>query len=126
MKQSDIIEILNHSRTANAKKNITGILLYKDGNFMQVLEGDSLDVDELLQRISKDKRHTGLITLRRTIINNRTFGEWKMGFKDIQNLTDDERSAHSDFLDNPLNDKTFVSDPSKAFRLLESFKTVVR
>ena len=51
LNNSDIQDILRHSREANTNNEITGLLLFKDGNFMQVLEGDSELVDELHQKI---------------------------------------------------------------------------
>jgi hypothetical protein len=123
---SDIQKILRASREANGKKQITGLLLFKDGNFMQVLEGDAHAVDELHKRISSDPRHTRIITLLRSPIHTRRFSDWKMGFKDIGNLTEEEKAAHSDYLDRPLSDSAYSSNPNEAFILLESFKNTVR
>ena len=102
------------------------MLLFKNGNFMQVLEGDSSVVDELYLKISRDPRHTGLITLVRRHILKRSFSDWKMSFKDLGDLTQDEKAAHSNFLDIPLNDVVYASSPDVAFKLLESFKKTVR
>lgn len=126
VKDSDIVDILKASREANGKVDITGILLFKDGNFMQVLEGEAAVVDALHGKISKDPRHTGLITLLRKPITERSFSNWKMGFKDMGGLTPAEKSGHSDYLDLPLNDRTFVTNPSSALILLQSFKKMVR
>ena len=125
-KISDIKDIFRFSREANGRKGITGLLLFKDGNFMQVLEGYSRVVDDLLLKISQDRRHTGMITLLRDSIQTRTFSEWKMGFKDIGTITEEEKSALSDYLDLPLNDDRYVSNPNAAYIILESFKKTVR
>lgn len=125
-KYSDIQDILRVSREANERRGITGMLLFKDGNFMQVLEGESHVVDELQQKISQDPRHTGIITLIKCPIETRNFGDWKMGFKDIGKLTEEEKSAWSDYLDRPLNDSKYVSNPNLAYVVLESFKKTVR
>lgn len=126
LKKSETLEILKTSRENNGRKGIGGMLLFKDGNFMQVLEGDSSVVDELYLKISRDPRHTGLITLVRRHILKRSFSDWKMGFKDLGDLTQDEKAAHSNFLDIPLNDVVYASSPDVAFKLLESFKKTVR
>lgn len=123
---SDIQDILRQSREANEKKGITGLLLFKDGNFMQVLEGDADLVDELHQKISNDPRHGGIITLFREPILKRSFSDWKMGFKDIGHLTEDEKAGRSDYLDRPLNDTVYISNPNEAFILLQAFKNTVR
>lgn len=125
-KDSDIQDILRFSRESNEKKGITGLLLFKDGNFMQVLEGDAQVIDDLHDKISNDTRHTGIITLLRQPIQSRSFSDWKMGFKDIGKLAEEEKISWSDYLDHPLTDPSYVSNPSKAYRLLESFKKTVR
>ena len=123
---SEILDILKISRKANGEKNITGMLLFKDGNFMQILEGDAPVVDELHRKIARDPRHTGLITLLRRPIPNRVFSDWKMGFQNIDNLTQDEKSGHSNYLDLPLVDPSYIANPNAALRLLESFKKTAR
>lgn len=126
LKETDIVDILKVSRESNAKKGVTGMLLYKDGNIMQVLEGEEVVVDELHRKISKDPRHTGLITLIREPIQERAFGNWKMAFKDFSTLTPEEKAGHSDYLDLPLNDPSYVSAPNTAFKLLKSFRESFR
>lgn len=124
--REDILDILKRSRDANEKKGITGMLLFKDGNFMQVIEGDALSVDDLHQKISQDPRHTQLITLLREPIVERTFEDWTMAFKDISDLTPDEKIGRSDFLDLSFLDTSYVSNPSSALKLLMSFTKMMR
>lgn len=124
-KDSDLVDILRFSRESNAKKGITGLLLFNDGNFMQILEGDAQVVDDLHLKITNDHRHTGIVTLLRRPIQNRNFSEWKMGFKDIGTLNEEEKLGLSDYLDRPLNDPKYVSDSNLAYILLETFKNTV-
>ena len=63
MSKEDLLDILAQSREANAKAGITGMLLYKDGNFMQALEGEETAVRALYARICRDPRHRGILTL---------------------------------------------------------------
>lgn len=126
LESADIQAILRQSREANEKKRITGLLLFKGGNFMQVLEGDAELVDDLHQKICNDPRHTGITTLIRLPIQQRSFSDWKMGFKDITELTEAEKAGISDYLDRPLNDACYLSNPSEAFILLQAFKNTVR
>jgi Sensors of blue-light using FAD len=125
-KDSDIHDILRVSREANGRNGISGLLLFKDGNFMQILEGDSHAVDDLHLKITRDPRHTGIITLLRRPIQARNFSDWKMGFKDIGKLTEEEKSGWSDYLNRPLNGEMYVSNPNVAYIFLESFKQTVR
>ena len=125
LSHSDIQDILRESREGNGKKNITGLLLFKEGSFMQVLEGESQAVEELHRKISIDPRHTRIITLLKAPIQSRRFGDWKMGFKNIEDLTEEEKAGHSDYLDRPFNDASYSSNPNEAFILLETFKNSV-
>jgi hypothetical protein len=50
-------DILASSRKNNLKAGITGVLLYIDGGFMKVLEGERRAVTETYARICKDQRH---------------------------------------------------------------------
>jgi hypothetical protein len=80
-------DILASSRRNNAKVGITGLLLYIEGGFMQVLEGESPAVGETFARISKDRRHWNTMVL---LDRNapRAFGEWSMGFTRLHKETD--------------------------------------
>ena len=57
------------------------LLLYADGNVMQVLEGEKAVVLELFQTIKLDKRHSGIFVLVEQEIAARQFASWSMGFK---------------------------------------------
>jgi hypothetical protein len=76
---SVIEEILAASRRNNSAAQISGVLLYHDGGFMQVLEGPHDAVEETYQRIAADTRHRNtLVLLKREA--PRVFQEWSMGF----------------------------------------------
>jgi hypothetical protein len=62
-KDSYMQDILRYSRESNGRKGITGLLLFKSGNFIQILEGDSQVVDDLHLKIIDDPRHTGFCLL---------------------------------------------------------------
>ncbi len=95
---AELRALLDTSRRNNTRSGITGMLLYKDGNFMQVLEGPATCVRDVHERIGRDPRHTGLITLMNRPIAQRQFVDWSMGFR---NLADSELHAtpgYSEFL----------------------------
>ena len=73
-------DILAASRRNNAGAGVTGMLLYVEGGFMQVLEGEDAAVGAVYDRIAKDKRHWNtLVLLDREA--PRAFSEWSMGFE---------------------------------------------
>ena len=81
----DLKSLLEPARRNNADLGVTGFLLYKDGNFLQVLEGSSAVVDELFFKISLDRRHRNVTRFFRDPILERNIPDWTMGFLDLDN-----------------------------------------
>jgi len=73
--------ILDAAVRNNKRSGITGMLLYADGNVVQVLEGEKDVVLQTFQSIELDKRHKGIIVLLKQEIASRQFASWSMGFK---------------------------------------------
>ena len=73
--------LLHQWQVNNRASNITGVLLYFDGNILQVLEGSQQAVDDLYKVISEDPRHAQVIRLCRNPIEQRSFADWAMGYK---------------------------------------------
>ena len=65
--------LLEQARQKNAKLGLTGMLLYKDGNFMQVLEGEKEAVTKLAAIIERDPRHKRVLILLRGTSEERLF-----------------------------------------------------
>ena len=122
----EIVEILRKSRTNNEKRNITGMLLYKDGNFLQVLEGPDEEIAQLMQTIETDGRHRGLIVLTKRPIEERLFPNWSMAYKDLTELDAEDAAAFSPFLKESLLDEEFRSKPDRCYKLLLHFKEKLR
>jgi hypothetical protein len=117
-----LLDILAKSRESNAQAGVTGMLLYKDGNFMQVLEGEENAVRELYARISRDPRHLGVLTLVEGEREDRCFGDWSMGFQDLSSEEARDTPGYSEFLNTPLTAEEFSKDPGQCERLLWAFK----
>ena len=75
--------LLEKSRAANTDRGITGMLLYRAGRFVQILEGPEPEVRALVERIGADPRHTAMRTLMDEPIERRAFAEWTMGYEPI-------------------------------------------
>ena len=120
--KDELLEILAQSRTRNAEAGITGMLLYKDGNFMQVLEGEEQAVRDLYARIRRDPRHLGIVTLVEGQRESRCFGDWSMGFQDLSAPEASEVPGYSEFMNIPLTAEEFSSNPGQCERLLWAFK----
>jgi hypothetical protein len=63
MSEFELRELLTSIRPNNVKHEITGMLIYQDGNIMQVIEGEQHNIDQLYKNIALDNRHTGIIKL---------------------------------------------------------------
>lgn len=74
-------DILSASTRNNNKLELTGLLIYFDGTYVQVLEGPSENVDLMIGRIRKDHRNKDMIILMENEIEEREFSQWDMGFK---------------------------------------------
>lgn len=72
--------ILERARSTNRQLGITGILLYRNASFIQVLEGDEPLVLDRYEHIARDKRHARVRVVRQGPIARRSFGDWSMGF----------------------------------------------
>jgi len=80
MQMDDLEEILEHARHSNAEKGITGALLYVDGVFLQVLEGEMEAVQTLMEKIAKDFRHETVTVLKQGPIETTAFSDWDMAY----------------------------------------------
>ncbi len=81
MQQIELEIMLEHARTKNALNEITGMLLYCEGVFVQLLEGEEAKVRETFERISKDPRHTDIQNIVSGRSEKRYFPNWLMGYK---------------------------------------------
>lgn len=86
MSDEALAALVEQARTFNAEHDLTGMLIYAEGNFLQVLEGDAREVDELYERICRDPRHAHLLCLERTPITRREFADWNMGFRNLSGV----------------------------------------
>jgi hypothetical protein len=78
--EGQIPMILEKSRAANAMRNVTGMLLYVQRSFFQILEGDEPDVSAVYEKIRLDPRHHRVTRIIAEPIVTRSFGKWTMGF----------------------------------------------
>jgi hypothetical protein len=121
MSDSHLKELLKKAREKNQKVNISGMLLYRDGFFMQALEGELNDIERLFETISKDERHRDVLLIYKKPISQRGFPDWTMGFNKIDDTAVNTIVGFSDFLQRPTPD-FFIYRASEAESLLDQFK----
>ena len=97
MTAQDLSELLLRSRASNARLDLTGMLLYCEGSFFQVLEGPADVVNAVFAQIERDVRHTGVTRIISEPIPRRFFREWSMGFSDLSAAGLNETPGANDF-----------------------------
>ena len=80
MTAESLEKILTDARIGNSKNNITGALVYVDGVFFQILEGEKDLVSNLIANISKDARHQLVKVFYESGVDARAFSDWSMGY----------------------------------------------
>lgn len=121
MDEEELLAILETSRSCNTNDYITGMLLYKDGSFMQVLEGNESTIERTYARIAKDRRHEGLILLRKGKTENRNFPGWSMGFRSVNAEDLKNIPGFQSIKDGRFTDPTIVDNPHIAMTALKAF-----
>ncbi|WP_158841867.1 BLUF domain-containing protein [Polaribacter sp. L3A8] len=79
----DLLDLLHDSRAYNTLDNISGVLIHKEGYFLQILEGEPKDLNDLLARLRKDTRHTEFKIIDDCLVDKRMFLNWAMGCADF-------------------------------------------
>ena len=121
---AELRALLDSCRAHNAQAGITGMLLYKDGNFMQALEGEESAVRALQARIGADLRHRGMVVIDSGPAQHRQFADWRMGFADLTAAPHGLPPGYSRFLDLPLTEQAFAHAPGHCWQLLGLFRQI--
>jgi hypothetical protein len=96
LRADELDRIYLRAKSANARAAITGLMLFYEGAFLQVIEGPAAGVMSLIERLRRDRRHSGLITLEAGPIEARGFPDSPMHFVAARNLSAGEKQAFSD------------------------------
>ncbi|MEM9858657.1 MAG: BLUF domain-containing protein [Bacteroidota bacterium] len=116
----DIKELVKTSEANNSAVEISGMLIYLDGKYLQILEGAKRDVQNLYDKIAKDRRHKQVRVLIEGDIEKRNFENWTMGFKMLGRQNFKELSGFTD-LDEFFNQKNFSEESHVALVFLRLF-----
>ena len=122
MTQDDLLELLEQSRTKNRFLGITGLLLYHNKEFMQLLEGEKSEVLKLWETIKKDERHFMATAIYQGPIPERGFSEWSIAFQNIDGLDIDKLPGFSDLLKQGFTAGFGTEKPSTARNLMAIIK----
>lgn len=104
--EKDIESILEASKRNNPSLDITGVLLYSDTKFIQLVEGDARTILNLYDKIKTDTRHKNIRTISLRPIQERAFPSWHMGSKKFYtnevdfetNISDEDKEVFKELL----------------------------
>ncbi|PXY01293.1 phosphonate transporter [Marinifilum breve] len=96
LSELELDQLLSEIRPKNLANGVTGLLLYNDEIFIQVIEGETDTIRTLYDRLQNDNRHTNIVKILEEDIDQRSFPEWSMGYqklskedsKDLPGFTD--------------------------------------
>lgn len=90
LQEQDVNHIMDQTRKFNKSEDITGILLYNERNFFQLIEGEEKTVKDLYKKILLDTRHEDIIQFLEKIVSRPSFDGYLTDF-----ITDDQKYDRS-------------------------------
>ena len=78
--------IREDSATRNQQVGISGVLLWNDNYFCQLLQGDETEIELTMQRIFKDPRHSDALVILRTHMSEALFPDWTLASRNAHLL----------------------------------------
>ncbi len=117
--------LLDHARERNHARELTGLLVYGHGGFVQVVEGPEEAVDALFSRIARDPRHEVLMHTTRPV-DTRHFPEWRMGYVRLDLAHSIAPNGFLDLLDADVELASLPGLDPLARALIEGLRTADR
>ena len=75
---ADVEAIHRTARELNALEGITGLLIFNGTHFLQIVEGAPNAIDDLVERLRRDPRHSAVEIRDQRGIVERSFPDWSM------------------------------------------------
>lgn len=101
---ADLEAIHRTAREFNALDGVSGLLVFNGTHFLQIVEGSESAIDDLLDRLRRDQRHSGLEVRDRRAIGERSFPDWSMELIRVSARSFDARETIADRLPPSLPD----------------------
>ncbi|SMF94109.1 Sensors of blue-light using FAD [Methylomagnum ishizawai] len=114
----DLVLLLRKSRDRNRRHGITGMLVYQEPIFLQVLEGEAGELEPVWRDIAADPRHGQIVELRSGPVESRDYGEWSMGFFNASWNGCAALAGYTRFLDLDFSPEGFAMAPERAIAFM--------
>ncbi len=118
----ELLRLLQQCRENNAGNGVTGMLLYGNETFLQVLEGEEKVINDLVDKIRTDPRHTNVQILHRRTIQRRQYSDWSMGFKRVSDKELQHVEGLRDFGEKDFNADYLIQHGSVIQSLMDHFR----
>jgi len=92
----DIEDIHRTAVELNALDGITGVLVFNGTHFLQVIEGSASAIDDLVERLRRDRRHSSLEIRDERTIAERSFPDWSMELVQVSSIYFEAKDALSE------------------------------
>ena len=120
LSDDELAHILRASVRNNQKTNITGLLLYAKGTFLQVIEGESDVIDELIATIKLDPRHRDIEELMRTQIREPEFSQWHMGYRALSKGDALALPNYAPFFEDGFDSAMLAAKPGECLEIMQA------
>lgn len=91
-----LFDIGQIARDLNALDGITGLLLFNGTHFLQWIEGSPAAIDDLVERLRRDRRHSAVEVRETQMADERLFADWSMKLVRVRTQF---MQAHEDVLE---------------------------
>lgn len=125
MSDAELMDVLRVSRENNTRDEVTGLLLYQGGNFIQLLEGEAEAVATVYARVEKDSRHHSVLRMLDSESSERLFPDWSMAFRPANGVSAAQKQEIADFIARAPQEAS-TTDGRRALRLVSSFVQSMR
>jgi hypothetical protein len=120
LQPADLEDIHRSARELNALDGITGLLVFNGTHFLQIIEGARNAIDDLLARLRRDPRHSGLEVRDERKIEERSFPDWSMELVRVNSSYFDARESIADKLPDSVPEPIRI----RLFRMTELISTI--
>lgn len=117
----DLLVLLIECRERNALLDITGMLGYNNGMFLQILEGPLEGLTKVYSSIQTDSRHHRIKEVKRCKITERSFPDWSMRIKNMTHLSFNTETEFDQWLEKEFTYDFFCEHSNLAHNMMLSF-----
>lgn len=119
----NINQIIDSSNRNNGYWETTGMLFYRNGIFIQLIEGYKEKVYCLFDKIAKDPRHSNLRIFWEAKVTERSFPNYSMCFRNLEQIAGTNNKEYDFLLDNAFHTNTLNFNPNAGLKLFADLKS---